>query len=124
VPVDDPLDRAGLAVLDLAGERQASLVAQWRKAGFVHGVLNTDNMLVSGEAMDLSTGGFTATRDPAAVLSAVDREGRYAFGRQPAMVRWGLARLAEALLPIIDRDPRIAIPLAQAAVSRFERRFA
>jgi len=123
-PASDPLDNPGLAVLDLAVERQASLVAQWMKHGFVHGVLNTDNMLVSGEAMDLSTGGFTATRDPAAVLSAVDREGRYAFGRQPAMVRWGLARLAEALLPIIDRDPQIALPLAQAAVSRFERRFA
>src|SRR5690606_7137465 len=91
---------------------------------FVHGVLNTDNMLISGEAMDLATGGFTATHDLSAVLSAVDREGRYAFGRQPAMVRWGLARLAEALLPIIDPDPETALGLAQASVSRFDPLFA
>ena len=81
--------------------RQAALIAQWMNVGFIHGVMNTDNMTISGETIDYGPCAFVEAYDPAAVFSSIDSHGRYAFGNQPGIARWNLARLAETLLPLI-----------------------
>ena len=83
---------------------QASLVAQWMLVGFVHGVMNTDNMTISGETIDYGPCAFMDAFDPATVYSSIDEGGRYAYGNQPVVAEWNLARLAEALLPLIHDD--------------------
>jgi uncharacterized protein YdiU (UPF0061 family) len=93
-----------LALLRRVGGRQARLVAQWMNVGFIHGVMNTDNVAVSGETIDYGPCAFMDAYDPGAVFSSIDRGGRYAFGNQPLIARWNLARLAEALLPLIAED--------------------
>jgi uncharacterized protein YdiU (UPF0061 family) len=90
-----------LALLERVGQRQARLVAQWMNVGFIHGVMNTDNMALSGETIDYGPCAFMDAYDPATVFSSIDRQGRYAYGNQPAIAQWNLARLAEALLPLI-----------------------
>ena len=115
-----------LALLRAVARRQARLVAQWMNLGFIHGVMNTDNMTVSGETIDYGPCAFVEAYDPAAVFSSIDRGGRYAFGNQPGIARWNLARLAEALLPLAlpeDADPGPdgdagASPQVQAAVEQ------
>ncbi len=104
-------------------ERQAALIAQWMRVGFVHGVMNTDNMALSGETIDYGPCAFIDSYDPAAVFSSIDRHGRYAFGQQPAIAAWNLARLAEALLPILHSDPETALALAEEAIDSFHQRF-
>jgi len=84
--------------------RQAALIAQWMNVGFIHGVMNTDNMTLSGETIDYGPCAFVETYDPAAVFSSIDTQGRYAFGNQPEIARWNLARLAETLLPLLADD--------------------
>jgi uncharacterized protein YdiU (UPF0061 family) len=84
--------------------RQASLIAQWMGLGFIHGVMNTDNMAISGESIDFGPCAFMDQYDPKTVFSSIDQFGRYAYGRQPANAQWNIARLAEALLSLIDPD--------------------
>src|SRR5512135_834863 len=91
-----------LALLQAVAERQAALVAQWMNVGFIHGVMNTDNMAISGETIDYGPCAFMEAYDPAAVFSSVDQRGRYAFSNQPDIACWNLARLAEALLPLLS----------------------
>lgn len=104
-------------------KRQASLIAKWQLVGFIHGVMNTDNMAISGESIDYGPCAFMDTYDPATVFSSIDREGRYAYGNQPYIGSWNLARLAEALLPLFDEDEEGAIELAQDALSDFSEQF-
>src|SRR3954468_17744067 len=100
-------------------DRQASLVARWQLVGFVHGVMNTDNMAISGETIDYGPCAFMDSYDPATVFSSIDRGGRYAYGNQPGITQWNLARLAEALLPLIDPDPGTAVAAAAAVLEDF-----
>ena len=99
--------------------RQAALVAQWLCLGFVHGVMNTDNCTISGETIDYGPCAFLDAYDPAAVFSSIDHAGRYAYGQQPRIMAWNLARLAEAMLPLFDADETAALAIAQAELDRF-----
>jgi uncharacterized protein YdiU (UPF0061 family) len=113
-----------LALLAEVVRRQASLIAAWMHAGFIHGVMNTDNMAVSGETIDFGPCAFLDAFDPAAVFSSIDERGRYAYGNQPHAGAWNLARFAETLLPIIDPNPARAIEPATEVVSTFNALFA
>ena len=116
-------ENPALSLLDEMMERQASLIAQWMRVGFVHGVMNTDNMALSGETIDYGPCAFIDAYDPAAVFSSIDRHGRYAFGQQPPIAAWNLARFAEALLPILHADQESALALAQEKIESFSERF-
>ncbi|WP_020105894.1 YdiU family protein [Nocardia sp. 348MFTsu5.1] len=104
-------------------EAQASLVARWMLTGFVHGVMNTDNTTISGETIDYGPCAFLDAFDPAAVFSSIDRGGRYAFGNQPAVLKWNLARFAETLLALIDSTPDDAITAVTAVLNTFDERY-
>jgi uncharacterized protein YdiU (UPF0061 family) len=107
-----------LALLQAVAERQARLVASWMNVGFIHGVMNTDNVTISGETIDYGPCAFLEAYDPATVFSSIDHGGRYAYGNQSAITRWNLARLAEALLPLMaDGDDEAAVQQAVAQVS-------
>ncbi len=93
-------------------KRQAELIAKWQLVGFIHGVMNTDNMAISGETIDYGPCAFMDTYDPATVFSSIDRQGRYAYGNQPPIGGWNLARLAETLLPLLHEDEKQAVQLA------------
>jgi uncharacterized protein YdiU (UPF0061 family) len=108
-----------LALLAEALERQAALVAQWLQVGFIHGVMNTDNMALSGETLDYGPCAFMDAYDPETVFSSIDQTGRYAFGNQPAIARWNLTRLAETLLPLLHRDEKESIAMAEEAMATF-----
>ena len=108
-----------LRVLERAVERQAALIAQWLNVGFIHGVMNTDNMTLSGETIDYGPCAFMEAYDPAAVFSSIDRNGRYAFGNQPDVALWNLARLAETLLPLLADDPAEAAAQATRVLQAF-----
>ena len=95
-----------LALLDAVAQRQARLIAQWMNVGFIHGVMNTDNMTISGETIDYGPCAFMEAFDPDTVFSSIDHQGRYAYGNQPRIAQWNLARLAEALLPLIVPEGR------------------
>jgi len=116
-------DNAALALLKGVIERQAALIAQWMLAGFVHGVMNTDNMALSGETIDYGPCAFIDAYDPATVFSSIDRQGRYAYGNQPAIAQWNLTRLAEALVPVLHNVEGEAVELAQAALQDFGLQF-
>lgn len=100
-------------------KRQAKLIAQWQLVGFIHGIMNTDNMTVSGETIDYGPCAFMDTYDPETVFSSIDRQGRYAYGNQPYIGAWNLARIAEALLPLIHENEEQAIELAEAALAQY-----
>jgi uncharacterized protein YdiU (UPF0061 family) len=117
-------ERPYLALLRVVTEAQASLIARWMQVGFIHGVMNTDNMAVSGETIDFGPCAFMDSYDPAAVFSSIDRQGRYAYANQPHAALWNLARFAETLLPIIDSKPDRAVELATEVVTAFSARFA
>ena len=104
-------------------EAQASLVAQWMLVGFIHGVMNTDNMAISGETIDYGPCAFMDVFDPATVFSSIDYGGRYAYGNQPQIAPWNLARLGEALLPLIDDDLDTAVATATETLQTFGERF-
>ncbi|MFM2196826.1 MAG: hypothetical protein RLZZ505_258 [Verrucomicrobiota bacterium] len=104
-------------------ERQASLVAAWLHVGFIHGVMNTDNMALSGETIDYGPCAFMDAYDPNTVFSSIDHAGRYAYGKQPEIARWNLARLAEAMLPLFHPERKEAVDLANEALGKFEGRF-
>ncbi len=113
-----------LALLEAVIERQAALIARWMLVGFVHGVMNTDNMAISGETIDYGPCAFLESYHPDAVFSAIDQAGRYAFGQQPAIGHWNLMQLARALLPLLGEHSESALGRAQAALDRFPTRFA
>ncbi len=108
-----------LSLLTAVRDTQARLVAQWMAVGFLHGVMNTDNVALSGETIDYGPCAFLDAHDPAAVFSSIDRGGRYAYGNQPRIMAWNLARLASALLPLIDDDADVAVGRAQPIVEGF-----
>ena len=111
------------AFFDAVVDRQAALVAQWQSVGFIHGVMNTDNMAISGETIDYGPCAFMDDYDPGTVFSSIDAHGRYAYGNQPPIAQWNLTRLAEAMLPLFDADRDKAIAVATVAVERFIERF-
>jgi serine/tyrosine/threonine adenylyltransferase len=108
---------AGL--LRAVARRQARLIAQWMNVGFIHGVMNTDNMTLSGETIDYGPCAFVEAYDPAAVFSSIDSGGRYALSNQPLIARWNLARLAETLLPLLGEDAEAAIAQATEVIDAF-----
>jgi len=108
-----------LALLGAVMERQASLVARWLLVGFIHGVMNTDNMALSGETIDYGPCAFMDAYDPNTVFSSIDLNGRYAYGRQPQIAQWNLARFAETLLPLIHENQEEAVSMATGAISGF-----
>lgn len=103
--------------------RQGDLVARWLELGFIHGVMNTDNTTISGETIDYGPCAFMEGFDPATVFSSIDYAGRYAYGNQPRIMHWNLARLAEALLPLLGEDEDSALANAQEALAGFGPRF-
>ena len=110
-----------LALFQAVIAAQASLVAQWMLVGFVHGVMNTDNMTISGETIDYGPCAFLEAFDPTTVYSSIDHGGRYAYGNQPVAAEWNLARLAETLLPLFDDDQDEAVALAVGSLGGFRR---
>lgn len=112
-----------LALLEAVAERQAALIARWLHVGFIHGVMNTDNMTVSGETIDFGPCAFMDGYDPATVFSSIDRNGRYAYANQPAIGQWNLARLGETLIPLIDPSADTAIELANTIIRAYGERF-
>ncbi len=118
-------DVPALALLEAVADAQADLVARWLLVGFVHGVMNTDNMAISGETIDYGPCAFMDAYDPDTVFSSIDHGGRYAYGAQPQVAHWNLTRLAEALLPLVAADQQAAIgavmPVLDAFPARFER---
>jgi uncharacterized protein YdiU (UPF0061 family) len=103
--------------------RQASLIAGWMNVGFIHGVMNTDNMAISGETIDFGPCAFMDAYDPAAVFSSIDHMGRYAYANQPAAAHWNLARFAETMLRLIDDDSDRAVELATGVIAEFSKEF-
>ncbi|MBT9156217.1 MAG: hypothetical protein DDT37_01201 [Firmicutes bacterium] len=114
--IDGSEDRYLLLLREVIA-RQAALIARWQTVGFVHGVMNTDNTAISGETIDYGPCAFMDTYDPATVFSSIDHHGRYAYGNQPNIALWNLARFAEALLPLLHQDRGQAVELAQAELS-------
>jgi uncharacterized protein YdiU (UPF0061 family) len=108
-----------LAVLKEVTQRQVDLMARWLLVGFIHGVMNTDNMALSGETIDYGPCAFMDEYDPKTVFSSIDRNGRYSYGNQPAIAQWNLARFAETLLPLIDPDTDKAVSLAMEVLDPF-----
>jgi uncharacterized protein YdiU (UPF0061 family) len=112
-----------LALFEAVGAVQATLVAQWMLVGFVHGVMNTDNMTISGETIDYGPCAFMEAYHPETVFSSIDSWGRYAYGNQPSVAGWNLARFAETLLPLIADDQDQAIAHAEVSLGQFGQRF-
>lgn len=119
ISVDNPY----LAFLHAVMDRQASLVARWQMVGFIHGVMNTDNMAISGETIDYGPCAFMNAYDPATVFSSIDRRGRYAYGNQPQIAQWNLAKFAETLLPLLHSDREQALAKAEEAIAIFPATF-
>ncbi len=116
-------ERPYLSLLEAVIDAQAALVARWMLLGFIHGVLNTDNVTISGEGIDYGPCAFMDGYDPKTVFSSIDHAGRYAFGNQPSISIWNLARLAETLLPLIDSDNDAAIESATELLQSFPDRY-
>ncbi|MDH5553387.1 MAG: YdiU family protein [Nitrosomonas sp.] len=112
-------DKPYLALLNRVIERQASLVAKWLLIGFIHGVMNTDNMTISGETIDYGPCAFMDNYDPNTVFSSIDQYGRYRYGKQPDAAQWNLARFAETLLPLLHPTQEKAVALAEEAIYAF-----
>ena len=109
-----------LYLLNEVIKRQAELISKWQLVGFIHGVMNTDNMVISGETIDYGPCAFMDIYDPNTVFSSIDTYGRYAYGNQPKIAAWNLARFAETLLPLLDDDTDEAVKIAEKSLSRFE----
>jgi uncharacterized protein YdiU (UPF0061 family) len=112
-------DERFIKLFDLVMERQIDLVLEWMRVGFIHGVMNTDNTAISGETIDYGPCAMMGVYSPTRVFSSIDRQGRYAFGNQPAIVQWNMARFVETLLPLIDQHEKSAIDTARAHLDRF-----
>ncbi|HCE41069.1 MAG: hypothetical protein CL543_03485 [Alcanivorax sp.] len=116
-------DNPALALLDAVMERHIDLVVAWMRVGFIHGVLNTDNVTLSGETIDYGPCAFMDVYHPDTVFSSIDQRGRYAYGNQPVITQWNLARLAETLVPLIGDDSEAAVERAEALLSEFGDRY-
>ncbi len=120
-------DQPALGLLDAVVRAQANLIAHWMSVGFIHGVMNTDNTTVSGETIDYGPCAFMDTYDPETVFSSIDHFGRYAYGAQPNIAQWNLARLAETLLPLVNENTDAAIeavtPVIVGYADHFNRRW-
>ncbi|MCW5575701.1 MAG: YdiU family protein [Burkholderiales bacterium] len=114
---------ACLGLLKAVSERQAELIARWMNVGFIHGVMNTDNMTLSGETIDYGPCAFMDHYNPATVFSSIDEQGRYAYANQPPIANWNLARLAEALLPLFGEDQDKAVAQAMEVLEAFQARY-
>jgi len=112
-----------LGLIERVCDRQAALIASWMHVGFIHGVMNTDNMAISGETIDYGPCAFMDHYDPATVFSSIDTQGRYAYSNQPRIAQWNLARLAETLVPLIDADEKRAIARATEVVNAFSEQY-
>ena len=115
----DNLENPYIFLLQEVIKRQASLISKWQLVGFIHGVMNTDNMAISGETIDYGPCAFMDTYDPETVFSSIDREGRYSYGNQPPIAEWNLARFAETLLPLIHNNHEKSVEIAQNELSKF-----
>lgn len=116
-------DNLARVLLEGVADRQADLIAAWLNVGFVHGVMNTDNVTISGETLDYGPCAFLDAYDPMALFSSIDHGGRYAFGNQPEIGAWNLARLGEAVLPLLDEASDRAVAMVHEVLSRFADRF-
>jgi len=116
-------DVPALATLKAIAARQAALIADWMRVGFIHGVMNTDNMALSGETIDYGPCAFMDRYDPQTVFSSIDLGGRYSYTNQPGIAQWNLARLAETLLPLIDTDEAKSVELATEVIESFVPQF-
>ena len=116
-------DNPAQSFLQKMVEQQAHLITEWMRVGFIHGVMNTDNMAVSGETIDYGPCAFMDSYHPGTVFSAIDAHGRYAFGQQAPIAQWNIARLAESLLPLLHTDQATAITIAEDVVGSFKTRF-
>ncbi|WFA10178.1 protein adenylyltransferase SelO [Tissierella sp. Yu-01] len=114
-------DEKYLLLLKGVVNRQAKLIAKWQLVGFIHGVMNTDNMLISGETIDYGPCAFMDTYNPNTVFSSIDRYGRYSYKNQPEIAAWNLARFAESILPLLHDDQEKALKIANEAISDFEK---
>ena len=112
-----------LDLLNLLINKQCNLVVNWMRVGFIHGVMNTDNMSLSGETIDYGPCAFLDIYDPKTVFSSIDQTGRYAYCNQPAITKWNLARFAECLIPLIDKDQQKAIKIATETINSFEKKY-
>ena len=112
-----------LDLLNLLIEKQCNLVVNWMRVGFIHGVMNTDNMTVSGETIDYGPCAFMDNYDPKTVFSSIDQTGRYAYCNQPVITKWNLARFAECLIPLIDKDQDKAVKIATETINSFEKKY-
>jgi len=122
-PAGAEVEQPYLALFEAVVGAQASLIARWMLVGFVHGVMNTDNMTISGETIDYGPCAFMEAFDPATVYSSIDHGGRYAYGNQPVVAEWNLARLAEAILPLLHDDEEQAVALVVQALGGFRRQY-
>ncbi|MEH7502011.1 YdiU family protein [Neobacillus drentensis] len=118
-PDVDTNENRYLSLLQEVIKRQAALIAKWQHVGFIHGVMNTDNMTISGETIDYGPCAFMDAYDPATVFSSIDTQGRYAYGNQPYIAGWNLARFAETLLPLLHDNQEQAVKMAQDEISNF-----
>jgi uncharacterized protein YdiU (UPF0061 family) len=109
-----------LDLLNLVMEKQCQLVVDWMRVGFIHGVMNTDNMTISGETIDYGPCAFMDQYHPKTVFSSIDKFGRYAYSNQPPITKWNLARFAECLIPLIDKDEEVAIKIATEVIDNFQ----
>jgi len=112
-----------IELLNLLIDRQCDLVVNWMRVGFIHGVMNTDNTTVSGETIDYGPCAFMDTYDPKTVFSSIDQMGRYAYCNQPVITKWNLARFAECLIPLIDKDKDKAVQMATEIINSFEKKY-
>ena len=109
-----------LDLLNLVMQKQCQLVIDWMRVGFIHGVMNTDNMAISGETIDYGPCAFMDHYDPKTVFSSIDKFGRYSFSNQPPITKWNLTRFAECLIPLIDKDEDKAVKIATEAIDNFQ----
>jgi len=116
-------ENKALDLLEVVMDRQIDLVVHWMRVGFIHGVMNTDNMVLSGETIDYGPCAFMDAFDPATVFSSIDHQGRYAYANQPRIVQWNLARFAETLVPMMGDDVSKAVEAAEALLGTFPERY-
>ena len=116
-------NNTAIELLNLLIDRQCDLVVNWMRVGFIHGVMNTDNTTVSGETIDYGPCAFMDTYDPKTVFSSIDQMGRYAYCNQPVITKWNLARFAECLIPLIDKDKDKAVQMATEIINSFEKKY-
>ena len=120
--INDSQNQA-LELFKIVIKKQAYLISEWMRVSFIHGVMNTDNVTISGETIDYGPCAFMEYYDPKTVFSSIDSHGRYAFGNQPSIAEWNLARFAETLLPLFDKDEKKAISIAEQEISGFKNIF-